>query len=768
VNLVAPIAEVALPVALARPLYYSVPEHLAGRLRPGHRVRLPLRGRGTAGFVLSLRRPENLPPELATVSLKPIQGLDPEEVLVSPALLKLAAWMARYYVAPIGMVLETLVPRSVARPPRGAAPAIEVVPGAPVAAAVPRARETEVVPGAHWAGGTADAQGGAAPHPLVLNAAQEEAVARIVADLAARGGATFLLQGVTGSGKTEVYLRATDAALARGLGVLFLVPEIALGTQIVRWVRARFGDQVAEYHSQLKPGERRGAWWRARTGAARVVVGARSALFAPVGDLGLIVIDEEHEPSYKQAETPRYHGRDTALMRARIEGATVVLGSATPSLESRHNADRGKYQHVLLPERVDGRPRARVTLVDLRSGSIDGGGSGSAGGRGASGGIVDGARSSGGAAGSAGELPIVSAGDRDPTDPLTPYLAERLRQTLATGDQAILFLNRRGFSTSVQCRACGHVFECPRCSVTLTHHRTEKVLRCHYCNHTLRDLTTCPGCGGTDFAFSGFGTQRVEAALSRHLPQARVLRMDFDSTRKRGTMAAMVAAFEHGEAEILLGTQMVAKGFDFPRVTLVGVINADREMGLPDFRGQERAFQLLTQVAGRAGRGRKPGEVIFQTYLPDHHVIAAAGLQDFDRFYLRELEERRPLGYPPHRRLANVLFDGTDEAAVIRRAQAEADHLAGTAGLVLLGPAPMPLSRLKDQYRWHLTLIAQNARVLTEALHESVARGTGGQAGGPVRGQAGGRAPGQTGGRVPGQTGGRVRVQADVDPVSML
>jgi primosomal protein N' (replication factor Y) (superfamily II helicase) len=707
VNPLVSIAEVALPVALARPLYYSVPEHLADHLRPGHRVRLPLRGRSTAGFVLALHRAADLPRELAGMSLKPIQDVDPETVLLSPALLELARWMALYYVAPIGQVLETIVPRSVARPPRGG---------------------TEVASIAGGGGSSAPPAGGASP--FALNPAQEDALQQIVADLVAGGHSTFLLQGITGSGKTEVYLRATRAALERGQSVLFLVPEIALGTQIMRWVRERFGDRVAEYHSQLKPGERRRAWWRAQTGDARVIVGARSALFAPVRDLGLIVVDEEHEPSYKQAETPRYHGRDTALMRARIEGATVVLGSATPSLESRQNADKGKYQLLLLPERVDGRPRARVTLVDLRSLVSDG--------------VAAGGLPTGSDAGGSGELLVVNAGERDPLDPLTPLLVDRLRHTLASGDQAILFLNRRGFSTSVQCRACGHVFECPRCSVTLTHHRAEKALRCHYCNHTLRDVTACPGCGGCDFAFSGFGTQRVEAALTHHLPQARVLRMDLDSTRQRGTSAAMVTAFDRGEADILLGTQMVAKGFDFPRVTLVGVINADREMSLPDFRGQERAFQLLTQVAGRAGRGPKLGEVIFQTYLPDHHVITAAGLQDYDRFYEREIEERRPLGYPPHHRMANLLFDGTDEAAVIRRAQAEADHLAGATGLVLLGPAPMPLSRLKDQYRWHLTLIARNARLLTEALHDSVARAD------------------------RGRTGKRVRVQADVDPVSML
>ncbi len=751
-----------MPLALTRPLHYSVPEELAGRLQAGHRVGLPLRGRRAVGFVLVLHPPGRLPRAAAGVALKPIQDLDPEPVLLSPAMIKLAEWMAGYYVAPIGMVLEAMVPQSVARPPR-AGDASSAVGTSPDGAARAVAAAGGDAEGASDGGG-----------PIVLNPDQRAAVERIGAGLSAGGARTFLLEGVTGSGKTEVYLRATQAALAQGRSVLFLVPEIALGTQIVRWVRERFGDRVAEYHSQLKPGERRRAWWRAHEGEARVIVGARSAVFAPVRDLGLIVVDEEHEPSYKQAETPRYHGRDTALMRARIEGAVTVLGSATPSLESSGNADRGKYERLLLPQRVDGRPRPEVTLIDLRSVVAPGGGAGAGpvavGGPVARAGSVAavgpgaGARSVAGAGPVAGTgavepdgVRVVSAGERDPLDPLSPFLVDRLRATLAARDQAILFLNRRGFSTSVQCRACGYVFECPRCSVILTHHRAEKVLRCHYCNHTLRDVSACPGCGGSDFAFTGFGTQRVEAALAHHLPQARVLRMDLDSTRKRGSLAAMVAAFERGEADVLLGTQMVAKGFDFPHVTLVGVINADREMGLPDFRGQERAFQLLTQVAGRAGRGRKPGQVVFQTYLPDHHVIVAAALQDYERFYRRELEERRPLGYPPHRRMANLLFDGPDEPAVIRRAQFEADRLAGASGLILLGPAPMPLSRLKGQYRWHLTLIAGRAGALTDLLHQAVE---------PARADVEARA--KAGVSLAGRAEARVRVQADVDPVSML
>lgn len=680
------IARVALPLALPGSLLYAVPPELAETLRPGHRVEVPLRGRRQHGIVIELtdrraldateraaagraRVPAVLP------ELRPITAIDPPEVLLEPPLLELVRWVARYYAAPLGIALETAVPRAIARPPR---------------------RDEAL------ANGDADVDAPArAPH-RTPNAAQAAALAAIGASLAARAGATFLLQGVTGSGKTEVYLQAAELALAAGTGVVMLVPEIALGTQLVARVRERFGPQVVVYHSQLTAAERRRAWWQARRGEARIVVGARSAVFVPVAALGLIVVDEEHEPAYKQGETPRYHGRDTALMRARLAGAVTVLGSATPALESRTHAASGKYVRLVLPERVAARPAPQVTPVDLRAAPFE------------------------------------------PGEPLSPYLRERLAAVVGEGDQAILFLNRRGYSTAVQCRDCGHLFECPRCSVVLTFHRTDGALRCHYCNHVRRDVTRCPKCGGNDFAFGGAGTQRVEASLAQHLPEARVLRMDLDSTRRRGEAARMIVAFERHAADILLGTQMVAKGFDFPRVTLVGVIQADREMGLPDFRAPERAFQLLTQVAGRAGRGEKPGEVIFQTYLPEHHVLVAARTHDYESFYTQEMEERRGLRYPPWRRMANLLFDGADEAAVMRRANAEGERLAGRRGVELLGPAPMPLSRLKNQYRWHLTLLSGQPSLLTATLHEALERA---------------RAT-----RPPG----RVRVQADMDPVSML
>jgi len=759
------IAQVALPIGLSQTLRYMVPGELRDSLRPGHRVRVPLRGRKAHGIVVALSREDERPAGGAT-RLREILALDPEEVLLSRPLLDLVRWVADYYAAPLGMAVEAAVPRAVARPPKprtrreAAGGEGETTRGeGEASAAGPRARS-----------GAGDIEPASVrTHPFVLNAAQAAAVQAIHADLKAASGRTFLLQGVTGSGKTEVYLQAIAAAIAEGRSALFLVPEIALGTQIVRWVRERFGDLVVEYHSQLTAAERRQAWWRAYRGEARILVGARSAVFTPLSRLGLVVVDEEHEPSYKQSETPRYHGRDTALMRARLEGAVTVLGSATPSLESRRNAAEGKYARLHLPERIEARPPARVTLVDLRLRPV------------AEPAVAPLAPAAEGvalpaenvvppaadvaplgpavapptpspAADGAGPAPgcpavgpcVVPGAGEERGEPLSGYLRERLRTVVTAGEQAILFLNRRGYSTAVQCRACGQVFECPRCSVVLTYHRTEGLLRCHYCNHEVRDLERCPACGGHDFAYTGIGTQKVEAALARHLPQARVLRMDLDSTRSRGSLAGMIRAFERGEADVLLGTQMVAKGFDFPNVTLVGVIQADREMGLPDFRSQERAFQLLTQVAGRAGRGAKPGEVVFQTYLPDHHVIATAACQDYETFYAAELEERRMFHYAPFRRMANLLFDAPDEAAVIREAERIAARLRGRPGLELLGPAPMPLSRLKNQYRWHLTLLSARASLLTGVLRE-------------VLGEAWNARP-----------RGRVRIQGDMDPASML
>jgi primosomal protein N' (replication factor Y) len=462
---------------------------------------------------------------------------------------------------------------------------------------------------------------------------------------------------------------------------------------------------------------RREAWRRVRDGAASVVVGARSAVFAPFADLRLIVVDEEHEAAYKQDETPRYHGRDVAIYRGHLARVPVVLGSATPSLESFHHALAGKYALIELPRRIDDRPTPTVDLVPLLRGR-------------------DEARP---------ESP--PAAGRSRSHVLSEPLIEALEERLTRAEQAILFLNRRGHSTVVRCGDCGHVARCPHCDISLTWHADRRELCCHYCSHRVRQFDVCPDCAGTCFVYRGVGTQKVEAELQRLLPQARTVRMDFDSTRRRGVLDGIVRDFRARRADILLGTQMVARGLDFPGVTLVGVINADTQLNLPDFRSAERTFQLLTQVAGRAGRGRQPGHVLVQTFAAGHYAIEAARRQDYRAFYETEIEFRREVGYPPLSRMVNLLFDGREEARVTERAEEVARHLSARLGgqepgVDLLGPAPQSLSRLKGKYRWHVTLKGRDHRALRSLAEEALA--------------------------LPASTGSAVRLSVDVDPVSLL
>jgi primosomal protein N' (replication factor Y) (superfamily II helicase) len=522
--------------------------------------------------------------------------------------------------------------------------------------------------------------GSEAPGPgtIILNESQSAALAAIEPSIAGRKHQAFLLYGVTGSGKTEVYLRAVARALELGGQALLLVPEIVLSSQILTHCRRRFGDRVVIWHSALPAGARKEAWRRVRDGRAGMVVGARSAVFAPFQDLRLVIVDEEHESAYKQDEAPRYNGRDVAIYRAALSRATIVLGSATPSLESFQNALTGKYRLVELPARIDDRPRPTVDLIDL--GERRGGG---------------------------------GTASRILSEPLVAAVQDRLDR----GEQTILFLNRRGHSTMVRCGECGHVARCPHCDISLTWHSDRTELRCHYCSHRQNHFDVCPDCGGIRFLFKGAGTQKVEAEIARLLPSARHLRLDFDTTRRRGALENIVSEFRRGDADILLGTQMVARGLDFPNVTLVGVINADTQLNLPDFRSAERTFQLLTQVAGRAGRGQRPGHVLVQTFSPGHYAVDTSRRQDYRAFFDIEIQFRTEVGYPPLTRLVNFLFDGKEEEQVMKEADRLAEKIAAKIradGLKveLLGPAPQSLSRLKGKYRWHLTLKSKDHRVL--------------------------------------------------------
>jgi len=523
------------------------------------------------------------------------------------------------------------------------------------------------------------------PPSLVPTVYQQAALDTLVGALDEKSPAPFLLHGITGSGKTLVYIELLREALARGRSAIVLVPEISLTPQTVSRFRAHFGDEVAVLHSGLSDGERYDAWRLLRTGERSVAVGARSALFAPLDNLGVIVVDEEHDGSYKQSEAPRYLARDLAVVRARAHGAVCVLGSATPSLESWHNAGRGKFGLLVLPERVGGAKLPKVRVVDLRKG------------RGTE----------------AGTTKRPSRGAGVLSEELVAAIDTRLRKQ----EQVILLLNRRGYSSFIQCRECGEVEQCENCSISLTYHRVTRRIVCHHCRFEAPAPSRCPRCGSQDLSYRGLGTEQVERVAAETFPEARIARMDVDTTSGKWAHQRILDRVERGEVDILLGTQMIAKGLDFPRVTLVGVVNADVGIHLPDFRASERTFQLLSQVAGRAGRGKLGGDVLIQTSLPEHYAVRAAVAHDFEGFAKRELEERERPQYPPHVRLANVVVSSPDQglaatgaeraAAWVLRWMSRADRRGdrrGRGGVHLVGPAPAPIERLHGRWRWHFLL----------------------------------------------------------------
>lgn len=547
-----------------------------------------------------------------------------------------------------------------------------------------------------------------------LSAAQQASCKHIETALQAATFQVFLLHGVTGSGKTEVYLQAAQTTLRSGKSVLMLVPEIALTHQLVERVQQRFGAQVAVLHSGMRTSERWAEWQRIARGQVPIIIGARSAIFAPVARLGLIVVDEEHDAAYKQEEGVRYNARDIAVVRGKISSCPVVLGSATPSLESFVHSQSQRYRLLALPERIASRPLPQVHVVDLR----------------------------------------YEARHDSPDKIFSTALRRALIENHEAGLQSLLFMNRRGYANYLQCRLCGEVLACSQCSVTLTWHLRDGVLRCHYCGCTKRAPERCPHCSGTNLKGSGIGTQQVEEALHRLLPNVRAARLDRDSVRQRGALDRILKAWRKHELEVLVGTQMVAKGHDVPNVTLVGVLLADTSLNLPDFRAAERTFQLLAQVAGRAGRGDNPGRVIIQTYSPEHYSIRAAVLHDFQRFASQELRYRKRLAYPPFARAVNVRFEGNDGAKVSACAERFAEHLntiiqdhgpSETLGsAVVLGPAPAPIEKIKGRERWHLLLKGPQPRT----LHALVQR---------ARQDV----------LTPSQTRG-IRTIVDVDPYSML
>ena len=516
------------------------------------------------------------------------------------------------------------------------------------------------------------------PPANVLNSEQNEALREIWRWLLGGKYAAGLLHGVTGSGKTEVYLGAIEAALSRGKTAIVLVPEIALTLWIGRLVRARFGEATAVLHSGLPDAERAREWWRVRHGEARVVVGTRSAVFAPVDNLGLILVDEEQEPSFKQEETPRYHGRDTAVYRARLESAVVLLGSATPALETYHNARAEKYRLLNLTSRVENRPLANVRIVDLRE--------------------------------------EFRRQHRAP--PVSEALREAIALRIEEKTQALVLINRRGYSRSLLCRSCGAMVQCQNCSISLTYHKSRQRLECHYCGYAISVPKRCPKCQSEYVHFVGDGAERVEEYLREQFTKASVARLDRDTVRTKRQYLQVLGAFAKGEIDVLVGTQMVAKGHDFQRVTLVGVVGADLALGLPDFRAAERTFQLLTQVAGRAGRGDLSGEVLIETYYPEHYAIQYAARQDYLSFYEKEAHFRRVLHYPPFAALATVLVRHARVENAVRWSRALAGYFAPyeARGVKVLGPAAAPLARLRREYRFQFVLKSPHRFALAQAL----------------------------------------------------
>ncbi len=703
------VAQVAADAAVDRTFDYIVPPALAPRVVPGALVRVSFSHRIIEGVVVSLSDESEF-----AAKLKPVDSVGDEPVL-SPPLVELAKWMSAYYVAPIGLCIKTMVPPKV----RGGVDRdsfrrmLAVKRSVAPTGVTPTPRQREILDrlgdGEEFLTGFCEAWGFS---PQTLRRMQKDGLVEIFEKVARRdplsgrrvlpskplaltpeqaaalktivgaGGKPVLLNGVTASGKTEVYLQAIAAVLARGKSAIVLVPEIALTPQTINRFVARFGEIVAVLHSRLSNGERHDEWQRLRSGAARVVVGPRSALFAPVRDLGLIVVDEEHEPSYKQDETPRYQARDVAVMRAHIEKCDVTLGSATPSLESWNNAKNGKYALAVMRSRATEMQLPHTSVVDMR----------------------------GEAAKNDGRMPVFSE-----------TLIQAMRNRLDNGEQTMLFLNRRGWATAVTCPSCGHSEVCDNCSVGMTWHRDDDVLRCHICGAYRSVPRTCPECGCEDYRRVGSGTQRVEDIARRIFPGAKIARMDLDVTTRKRSHEDILGEFRDGKTDILIGTQMIAKGLDFPNVTLAGVMHADSALHIPDFRAAERTFQLIAQMAGRAGRGAKAGDVIVQTTDPTHPAIVCAARGDYETFAEGEMEERRMLRYPPFSHYALLTVRSEDRTEAENHAALLASAIGTGDGYVLGAPCPAPIEKANGKWRYQLTLRGERASVVIGRIRAALA-----------------------------------------------
>ncbi|MCP5002750.1 MAG: primosomal protein N' [Planctomycetes bacterium] len=712
-------AEIVLALPLNKKFHYSVPQSCSSQIGVGRRVKVPFRGRTTIGYCVGLTDVsdvENTKDIIQVIDVKPV---------FSPQLMAVSKWMSSFYLCGWGEALESFLPFAVRsrshaktvsvvrlskdeafikdslitlkkRAPRQAS-ALEVLLGEKEITvcelsemsgcnlqSIYRLRDRGLVSLRKRAvdiNSISESTPVKKTDHLAPTKEQQEAMLLIKTRLREGKYRTVLLRGVTGSGKTEVYLRAIAETIALGRKAIVLVPEISLTPQTIERFKSRF-DKIAVLHSSLTEAQRSNEWWGIKNGNADIVIGARSALFAPLDNLGLIVIDEEHENTFKQDSAPRYNARDLSLVRAKYENAVVVLGSATPSLESYHNVALGKYEYVVLKSRIGEKPLPGVQLVDMRR--------------------------------------EVHRGKRYSS--ISKYLELSMKKSLSGKGQIILFLNRRGFSSFISCRRCGFVLTCKKCDISLTYHKRRSAVVCHYCYHESSVPSECPECKCPGINFFGFGTERVEEEIMAKFPSAELLRMDSDTMRGQGAHEKAFSAFKRGDIDILLGTQMIAKGLDFPNVTLVGVLSADTIINLPDFRAGERTFQLLSQVAGRTGRGSKEGCVIIQTHNPEHYSIVFAASHDYDGFAKKELEYRKQLYYPPYGRLARIVLRGKREEDVKERSLELAEKLKDTSSaykkaVEILGPSPAPVTRIKDNFRWHIIVKAHNIEYLQRVLH---------------------------------------------------
>jgi len=640
-------AQVAVALPIDRLFHYSIPEMLSGEIVVGKRVFVPFANRRVVGYVVGLTD------EAEVKEVKAIESVIDKDPIVSDEMLKLTKWISDTYFCSWGEAIAAVIPAGIKQGKREIGTRIKDVHG------------------------KGDDLTSASPHTLTEE--QSKALRNVIESVDKKEYKTFLLHGITASGKTEVYLQAIDHALNKGRTAIMLVPEISLTPQTVERFVSRFGNKVAVIHSKLTAAKKFLEWKRIKEGRANIVVGARSAIFSPMKDLGVIIVDEEHETSYKQDDVPRYHARDVAWMRARLNNCPLILGSATPSLESYYKAKAGEYKLVRLTKRIEERLLPKVKIVDMR----------------------------------------MELATRKKIAIFSKVLLDAVDNTLKKGKQAIIFLNRRGFSTFVNCKKCGLVLKCKRCDTVLVYHFDEKKMICHYCNYKQEPPDICPKCRSSYIKYFGLGTERVESEISHQFANAHISRMDSDTTSKAGSHDRILGEFKSGDTSLLVGTQMIAKGLDFPEVTLVGVVSADVTLNIPDFRASERTFNLLTQVAGRAGRGEDGGEVIVQTYAPGHYAVLAAAKHDYDKFYEEEIKSRKELLYPPFVNLIKVTVRARNDELTLKAAQNLADAIKGEdKELKVAGPAPAPIARMRGYFRYNILLKGNDRAAMCALLRK--------------------------------------------------